>query len=122
VTETPGTIHDHKAATMPAENAKNKEKKSTESDEKSRVQEQVLDAIKRSQEATLQIVSAWGESVSKIADKLPEMPKMPTIESLPKASEITDQFFDFAQKLMVSQQEFVKKLIDALPSHHEEEG
>jgi 3-methyladenine DNA glycosylase AlkC len=106
---------------MPEENAKSKEKKNAESDDKSRVQEQVLDALKRSQDATLQIVSAWGESVSKLATKLPDMPKMPTIDSLPKPSEITDQFFDFAQKLMASQQEFVKKLIDALPGHDDKE-
>jgi hypothetical protein len=45
------------------------------------------------------------------------MPKLPSIDSLPKPGEITDQFFDFAQKLMASQQEFVKKLIDTLPGH-----
>jgi hypothetical protein len=29
---------------------------------------------------------------------------------------VTDQFFHFAQQVMTTQQEFVKKLIEALPS------
>jgi 3-methyladenine DNA glycosylase AlkC len=112
---------------MPAENDKNnkaKEPKNTtgneSGDEKSHIQEQLLDAIKRSQDAALQIVGAWSESVSKLATKLPDMPKMPTLDSLPKPGEVTDQFFDFAHKLMASQQEFVKKLIDTLPGHDHE--
>jgi 3-methyladenine DNA glycosylase AlkC len=100
---------------MPAENEKND--KSEGADEKSNIQEQVLDAIKRSQEAALQVVSSWSESVSKLATKLPDMPKLPSIDSLPKPGEITDEFFDFAKKLMASQQEFVKKLIETLPGH-----
>jgi hypothetical protein len=39
------------------------------------------------------------------------------VDSLPKPSELSDQFFDFAQKLMTSQQEFVQKLIETLPGH-----
>jgi len=85
------------------------------SDEGAHVQEQVLEAIKRSQDATLRIVSAWSESVAKLAPHLPEMPKLPLADALPKPGELSDQFFDFAQKLMDSQQEFVKKLIDTLP-------
>jgi hypothetical protein len=45
------------------------------------------------------------------------MPKLHVPESLSKPSELSDQFFEFADKVMKSQQEFVKKLIDALPGH-----
>ena len=103
---------------MEAENATSNEKNSTgdtESRETSHVQEQVLDAIKRSQDATLQVVAAWGESVSKLVPALPDMPTPPTFAGLPNPGDVTDQFFDFAQALMASQQEFVKKLLDALP-------
>jgi 3-methyladenine DNA glycosylase AlkC len=102
---------------MAPENDKNKNDDADGADEKSHIQEQLLDAIKRSQDAALQIVGTWSESVSRLATKLPDMPKLPSIDSLPKPGEITDQFFDFAQKLMASQQEFVKKLIDTLPGH-----
>jgi hypothetical protein len=84
-------------------------------DASAHVQEQVLEALKRSQDATLQIVSAWSESVAKVAPQLPEMPKLPFVDALPQPGELSDTFFDFAQKLMASQQEFVKKLIETLP-------
>jgi len=82
------------------------------------VQDQVLDAIKRSQEATLQVVGTWSEQVSKMVHNLPELPKLPIPEALSKQSELSDQFFEFAQSLIKSQQEFAKKLGDAL-AHHE---
>lgn len=104
---------------MAAEDTKNTKstKKTEATDEKSVIQDQVLDAIKRSQDATLKIVGAWSESVAKLATNLPDMPKLPLVDSLPKAGELSDQFFDFAQKLMTSQQEFVQKLIETLPGH-----
>ena len=107
---------------MEADSTKNTKKPAdtVAPDEKSSVQDQVLDAIKRSQEATLQMVTAWSDSVAKLATKLPDMPKMPkmpTMDSLPKASELSDQFFEFADKMLKSEQEFVQKLIDALPGH-----
>jgi hypothetical protein len=47
------------------------------------------------------------------------MPKLPMIDALPKPEEISDKFFEFAQELMNAQQEFVRRLIDALPGHDE---
>jgi hypothetical protein len=44
------------------------------------------------------------------------LPKLPEFTALPKADEVSEQFFGFAQKLMTAQQEFVKKLIAVLPS------
>ena len=101
---------------MVAEKAKNTDESNDSADE-SRIQDQLLDAIKKSQEATLKIVSAWSESVAKIAPKLPEMPKLPLVDSLPKPSEVSDKFFQFAHELMATEHEFVKRLLDALPGH-----
>jgi 3-methyladenine DNA glycosylase AlkC len=103
---------------MVTEKAKNTDKGDASADE-SRIQNQVIDAIKKSQEATLKVVSAWSESVAKIAPKLPEMPKLPSLDSLPKPKEISDKFFEFAQELMATEHEFVKRLLDALPGHDE---
>lgn len=83
-----------------------------------RVQDQVLDAIKRSQDATLQVVGTWSDQVAKMVHNLPELPKLPIPESLSKHHELSDQFFEFAQTLIKSQQEFAKKLVDTL-AHHE---
>jgi 3-methyladenine DNA glycosylase AlkC len=119
VPEELGTYYEPEVTAMAAEDTKNTKstKKTEATDEKSVIQDQVLDAIKRSQDATLKIVGAWSESVAKLATNLPDMPKLPLVDSLPKPGELSDQFFDFAQKLMASQQEFVQKLIETLPGH-----
>jgi 3-methyladenine DNA glycosylase AlkC len=101
---------------MVAEKAKNTDKDNASADE-SRIQDQIMDAIRKSQEATLKVVSAWSESVAKIAPKLPEMPKLPLVDSLPKPGEISDKFFEFARELMATEHEFVQRLLDALPGH-----
>ena len=103
---------------MVAEKDKNTEK-SKASAEESRIQDQVLEAIKKTQEATLKVVSAWSESVAKHAPKLPDMPKIPLMDSLPKPDEISEKFFKFAQDLLATEHEFVKRLLDALPGHDE---
>jgi len=84
-------------------------------DDSKKLQDQVLDAIKQSQDAALQAVSTWSETVAKLAPNLPEMPKLPMVESLPKPAELSDQYFEFAHQLLSSQQMFIEKLIAALP-------
>jgi 3-methyladenine DNA glycosylase AlkC len=109
---------------MDTDNTK-KAKTATEADattETKSVQDQVLDAIKRSQDATLQVVGNWSEHVAKMVHNLPELPKLPIPEALTKPSELSDQFFEFAQKLMKSQQEFAKKLVETLSHHDKTEG
>jgi hypothetical protein len=86
------------------------------------VQDQVLDAIKRGQDATLQVVGTLSDHVAKMVHNLPDLPKIPIPEALTKPSELSDQFFEFAQKLMKSQQEFAKKLVDTLARHDKTEG
>lgn len=101
---------------MVVDKAKNADKSGASSEE-SRIQDQIIELIKKSQEATLKVVSAWSESVAKIAPKLPEMPKLPKVDALPKPGEISDKFFEFAQELLATEHEFVKRLLDALPGH-----
>jgi 3-methyladenine DNA glycosylase AlkC len=84
-------------------------------DQNKDIQDQVLSAIKQSQDAALQAVSAWSESVAKQAPRLPDMPKLPMADALPKPGELSDQYFEFAQQLLTSQQKFVEQLIAALP-------
>jgi 3-methyladenine DNA glycosylase AlkC len=119
---------------MPAESAKGAGKKAaadstdatTDAPTKdaahdSSVQQELLAAIKRSQEATLKVVGAWSESVKKLAPSLPDMPKLPHLDSLPTPGELSDQFFAFAKEMMVAEQDFVKRLIDVLPGHEKKE-
>ena len=93
---------------MVAEKDKNSDKSSASADE-SRIQDQVIDAIKKSQEATLKVISAWSESVAKVAPKLPDMPKLPLVDKLPKPEEISDKFFQFAQEDVYKRQRMVRR-------------
>jgi hypothetical protein len=114
--EEPSTIIENRGHIMEPKVTNAKKSESATSDvEGAQVQEQVLDAIKQSQQATLRAVQAWSESVATLVPNLPELPTMQLFEALPKPEEVSDQFFDFAQKILVSQQEFVKSLIDVLP-------
>ena len=108
---------------MPTESAKGSEKKQATSGgsatggPESNAQQELIQALKRSQDAVLQAVSLWSESVQKIAPSLPDMPSLPLSDSFPKPEEVSDQFFSFAQKMLDEQQEFVKRLIEVLPGH-----
>lgn len=93
-----------------------------ESTKESSVQQELLTALKRSQEATIKVVSAWSESVKKLAPSLPDMPKLPHLDSLPSPGELSDQFFAFAKEMMVAEQEFVQRLIDVLPGHEKKDS
>jgi hypothetical protein len=92
-----------------------KERKPVATDENKQVQDQMLDAIKQSQDAALQAVSAWSESVAQLAPNLPDLPKLPMVGELPKPSELSDQYFEFAHQLLTSQRKFIEKLMAALP-------
>jgi hypothetical protein len=98
------------------------EEPTSESAKESSVQQELLTALKRSQEATIKVVSAWSESVKKLAPSLPDMPKLPHLDSLPSPGELSDQFFAFAKEMMVAEQEFVKRLIDVLPGHEKKDS
>jgi hypothetical protein len=102
---------------MVAEKAKNTAKDDTSAADEHKIQEQILSAVKKSQEATQKVVGAWSESVQKIAPKLPDMPKLPLVDALPKPEEISDKFFSFAQDLLAAEQDFFQRLIDALQGH-----
>lgn len=74
------------------------------------VQDQVLDAIKASQDAVLSAVTTLIEKTAPIAEKLPAAP---FADQMPKSVDVLDKTFDFAEKLLASQKEFVTKLVEA---------
>jgi hypothetical protein len=74
------------------------------------VQDQVLDAIKASQDAVLSAVTTLVEKTAPIADKLPSAP---FADQLPSSVDVLDKAFGFAEKLLASQKEFATKLVEA---------
>lgn len=66
-------------------------------------QDRILQAVKASQDASVQAVRSWAEAVATVVPRVPELvyPDRP------------DHAFDFAAKLWASQVEFLTKVVDA---------
>lgn len=74
------------------------------------VQTQVLDVVKQSQEFVVDAVRTATEVVEPL---LPDLSSLPIPQQLPQPAAIVSSSFDFAQKLIEGQQEFVKGLLAA---------
>ena len=73
-------------------------------------QEQFLDAVRESQQAIVDTVGAWSQTVQGFAATAPQVPGA---ENLPSAEEVIDNTFDLVEKLVASQREFARNLIAA---------
>jgi hypothetical protein len=74
------------------------------------VQDQVLDAIKTSQDAFLSAVKAVAENTAPLTDKLPAAP---FASQLPDAVDVVNTAFGFAEKQLANQKEYTTKVIEA---------
>jgi len=85
-----------------------------------KVQEQTLDVVREAQNATVDAVTTWAETVNKFAAQLPDFAKDIEVPGLaeftkqfPAAGEVADANFDFAQQILDSQREFAARLVAA---------
>ena len=73
-------------------------------------QDQVLIALKQSQDAVVKAVETWSGAVG----QLPSPPiEVPFSEELPKPAEIIETTFEFAQKLLDAQRDFARNVLRA---------
>lgn len=72
-----------------------------------KVQEQTLGAVRQTQDAAVQVLTAWTEP----ARKVPGFAEL--TNGWPTASDTIDANFDFAQRLLDSQREFAGRLVAA---------
>lgn len=75
------------------------------------LEDQVIEVVKSVQEPVVETV---GKAVARLEEVLPELPAVPALDRLPEISEVVDQQFGFAAKLLENQREFVAALIDAV--------
>src|ERR1700730_2027730 len=75
------------------------------------VQDQILEAIKVGEEAVLSAVKSFTEAVEPVTSRLPEAP---FAAKLTDPTEVIDQAFGFAGKLLSAQKEFAVELTKAL--------
>jgi hypothetical protein len=75
------------------------------------VQEQVLATIRKSQEAVIDAITAWAETVKSITPEVPALPEF--VDKLPKTEELVSNAYDFAEKLLAGQRQFAEKVVAA---------
>ena len=76
----------------------------------SSVEDQVLETVKQGQEAIVKAVRTWADASKNL---IPDLPPLPFADQLPNTTEIVENAFAFADKLLASQREFVAAILDA---------
>lgn len=74
------------------------------------LEDQVLETVKQTQDAVLKAVQTWAEAGKNI---VPELPPLPFSDQLPAASEIVENAFAFADRLLKAQREFANAVLEA---------
>jgi|SRR5436190_17851833 len=73
-------------------------------------QDQFLEAVREGQNAVVDAVGAWSQTVQGFASAVPPVPGA---EQLPSAEELIDNTFDLVEKLVARQREFARNLAAA---------
>ncbi len=74
------------------------------------LEDQVLETVKQGQEAIVKAVRTWADASKNL---IPDLPPLPFADQLPNVSELVENGFAFADKLIASQREFAAALLDA---------
>ena len=76
-------------------------------------QGQFLDAVRKSQEAVIDGLRSWTETVQQFLPQQPQRGSWPQAQGLPTTAELVDSVFDFAAQLLTVQREFTKHMLRA---------
>jgi hypothetical protein len=79
------------------------------------VQNEVLNTVRKSQEAVIDAIKTWVETVQSITPKMPTL-EMPYADKLPKPEEVVASAYDFAEQLLASQRRFAEEVLKATGS------
>jgi hypothetical protein len=77
------------------------------------IQAQVLDGIRKSQEAVIDGMRAWAETVQQLVPGSAQVAAVPGAGQLPSATEVVDSVFDFAAQLLNAQRELTHSVLGA---------
>jgi hypothetical protein len=84
------------------------------------LQSQILDSIRKSQEAVVDALRTWADAVHSVTPSLP-VSAVPFAGKLPKPSELVADAFDFADQLLAAQRKFAEDVIQITASVVESE-
>lgn len=76
------------------------------------VQDEILKTIGKSQEAVLDAIKTWADTVQSITPKLPAV-NLPLADKLPKPQDVVTSAYDFAEQLLASQRKFAEDVLKA---------
>ena len=79
------------------------------------LQDEVLNSVRRSQEAVIDALKSWAETIQSITPKLPAVP-LPGADKLPKPEDVVASAYDFAEQLLASQRKFAEEVVKATAS------
>jgi hypothetical protein len=76
------------------------------------VQAEILKTVRRSQEAVIEAIKTWAETVRTITPPMPEL-SLPFTDKLPKPEDLVANAYDFAEKLLAGQRKFAEDVLHA---------
>jgi len=76
------------------------------------LQDEILKTVRKSQEAVVDAIKAWIETVQSIAPKLPAV-SVPLADRLPKPEDVVASAYDFAEQLLAGQRRFAEDVLKA---------
>ena len=74
------------------------------------LQSQILDSIRKSQDAVVDALRTWADAVHSVTPSLP-VPAVPFTDKLPKPKDLVEDAFDFAAQLLAAQRKFAEDVI-----------
>jgi hypothetical protein len=76
------------------------------------LQGQILDTIRKGQEAVVDAVTTWADTVQSLTPALPT-PAVPFADKLPKPGELVANAYDFAAQMLAAQRKFAEDVLQA---------
>jgi hypothetical protein len=76
------------------------------------MQAQILETIRRSQEAVTNAIRTWADTVHSITPSLP-IPSVPLADKMPKPGDLLANAYDFAEQLLAAQRKFAEDVLQA---------
>jgi hypothetical protein len=76
------------------------------------LQNEVLNTVRKSQDAVVDAIKTWVETIQSITPKIPAV-DVPFADKLPKPEEVVASAYDFAEQLLASQRKFAEEVIKA---------
>ena len=76
------------------------------------LQDEIIKTVRKSQEAVVDAIKAWADTVQSIVPKLPAV-SVPLADKLPKPEDVVANAYDFAEQLLAQQRKFAEDVVDA---------